>query len=143
MAAIDAGQGITIFTDIGTQLEQLTDAQAGRVFKALLVYANTGEIQKLGKMENMVLSMLVNQVERSREWKRKRSEVNRANANKRWGVKGDAIACDAMQTDASYPIPSYPNQSKPYNARTRASRKGGPDPLEQIDGYVPMKKEEE
>lgn len=77
--------GFMLYLDVAQQLEALSDAQAGRVIKAICSYAATGEKLPLSKIENLVFLTLQGQVDRSAAKYETIREQNRQKALKRWG----------------------------------------------------------
>lgn len=70
-------------------LEAVPDEVAGRAFKAVLRYFNTGEIQEgLGQLETVVYAQMIPDVDDAYADYMARQERNRANISKRWGNKG-------------------------------------------------------
>lgn len=58
---------VMLYGDASGIVEELSDQQAGRLLKAVLVYARTGEIVSLPGSERLVYKMLIAQFERDRE----------------------------------------------------------------------------
>ena len=70
-------------------LEAVPDEVAGRAFKAVLRYFNTGEIQEgLGQLETVVYAQMIPDVDDAYADYMARQERNRVNISKRWGNKG-------------------------------------------------------
>lgn len=70
---------LKIFTDFAEKVDQLNDAEVGRLFKAMLVYAETGTEQDLKGNERFL-------------WSTARQEINRQRASYNNKVEGAAIA---------------------------------------------------
>lgn len=70
---------LKIFTDFAEKADQLNDAEVGRLFKAMLVYAETGTEQDLKGNERFL-------------WSTARQEINRQRASYNNKVEGAAIA---------------------------------------------------
>lgn len=51
--------GVLIYFDIAPAIKSLTDEQAGKVFKAILDYAETGEFPEFSKEDEIVRLFLV------------------------------------------------------------------------------------
>lgn len=77
-------------------MEQLNDAEKGRLFTACLLYSKTGEAPELGGNERFVFPAFKAQIDRDNQRYEARCEQQAKNARKRW----DATACDCMPTDA-------------------------------------------
>lgn len=79
-------------------IERLSDAEAGALFKAILIFADTGEITELPPMSEMAFSFISEQISRDLDkWHeicRKRSEA----ANKRWS---NTAECNCINSIAN------------------------------------------
>ena len=84
-------------------LERLTDAEAGRLVKAMLYYSMTGDELDLPGKESAAMSMLLDDLEEDREDAARISEKNRRNAFMRYARGGEAApnGCDRMRSDAT------------------------------------------
>lgn len=78
-------------------MEQLNDAERGRLFTACLIYSKTGEAQKLGGNERFVFPAFRSQIDRDNANYEERCRTQSANARKRW----DAMASGGMPGDAN------------------------------------------
>lgn len=89
-------------------VETLSDAEAGRLFKSLLQYAETEEAPSLGGREGVLLSMFLAELRRDVE-KRDRISKSRANAGKSGGM-AKASKCKQTLANASkcQQMPSLP-----------------------------------
>ena len=74
---------VKIFCDIGDTVDDLSDAEAGRLFKAVLHYGATQTVDQLPGQERLVFRMLKAQMDRDRGSYEKKSQQNREN-----GLKG-------------------------------------------------------
>jgi hypothetical protein len=79
-------------------LEQLNDAERGRLFTACLMYSKTGEAPELRGNERFVFPAFRSQIDRDNANYEEKCRKQSANARKRW----DAAACDGMPTDAKH-----------------------------------------
>ena len=65
------------------KLSALTDEQTGRIFRAAMLYSETGEITELSPLESLAFNFIRFDIDQAhREYERK-CEVNRANASRR------------------------------------------------------------
>ena len=78
-------------------MEQLNDAERGRLFTACLIYSKTGEAQKLGGNERFVFPAFRSQIDRDNANYEERCRTQSANARKRW----DAMASGGMPNNAN------------------------------------------
>lgn len=77
-------------------MEQLNDAERGRLFTACLTYSKTGEAPELRGNERFVFPAFRSQIDRDNANYEEKCRKQSANARKRW----DATACNGMPTDA-------------------------------------------
>ena len=82
-----------LFIDNREQFELLSDAQAGRLMKALFAYAESGELPELEDDQclRIMFSFLRGNIDREFENYDRRCEQNRANAKKKYAVASDRI----------------------------------------------------
>ena len=73
---------VKLFGDLGDIVDELSDEEAGRLMKAVLLYARTGETLALSGAERIVFKVLLAQFERDRETYDARVENGRINAQK-------------------------------------------------------------
>ena len=81
--------GFLIYADCMALLDKLSDEQAGRVIKAACLYFQEGEVAELDLAEEMVLTLMIQYIQRStdryNEICRKRSEAGKKGNQTRWG----------------------------------------------------------
>lgn len=73
-------------------MEQLSDAECGRLFRACLTYSKLGATQELFGNERFVFSGLKSQIDRDNEAYTKKCAAQAKNAGMRW----HATVCDGM-----------------------------------------------
>lgn len=79
------GKSFLIYIDIRKNLELLSDDEAGKVFKAIVEYADIGRLPQFGDRSLQVFfNTITDQIDRDREKYEKRCGVNRENQQKRW-----------------------------------------------------------
>lgn len=76
-------------------LRNLTDAECGRLFRALLHYSATGESSLLGDRENIAFDFMSSQIDRDRAAYERKREKLREN-----GLKAIATNCPQMPPEA-------------------------------------------
>jgi len=87
-----------LYQDQQEVIEQLTDIQAGKLFKAIYKYANN-EKPELSPVLRIVFTPIRQALDRNRENYEKVSQINKANAKKRWDQpQNNATASERMQT---------------------------------------------
>ena len=79
-------------------MEQLNDAERGRLFTACLTYSKTGEAPELRGNERFVFPAFRSQIDRDNANYEEKCRKQSDNARKRW----DATACNGMPTDAKH-----------------------------------------
>ena len=94
-----------LYTDLGKQMDRLTDAEAGSVIKAVFAYVQTGVLpEKLRPKADMVFSFIQERLDRDGE-KYDRIRAQRAQAGRKGGLatrsKAEAMAANAGQTAAA------------------------------------------
>ena len=94
-----------LYTDLGKQMDRLTDAEAGSVIKAVFAYVQTGVLpEKLRPKADMVFSFIQERMDRDGE-KYDRIRAQRAEAGRKGGLatrsKAEAMAANAGQTAAA------------------------------------------
>lgn len=81
-------------------IDQLTDNQAGKLFKAIFQYS-MGEEPKLSKTLSLVFVPIRQMIDRNKENYEKVCEINSRNAKKRWKkIPTDAKTSDGMRPHA-------------------------------------------
>ena len=79
-------------------MEELNDAECGRLFRACLKYSMTSEAQKLPGGERILFPAIREQIDRDKAAYADKCLKQSQNARMRW----DAVACDGMPNDAKY-----------------------------------------
>ena len=92
---------IKLFTDRRDIVEELDDAEAGRVFKAILAYAAGAELPEMGKAEKIVFIDFRRQADQEQEAYEAKCGRNRANVRKRWDAVPDTTASDEIPHDTT------------------------------------------
>lgn len=87
------------------EMRELSDAEFGRLCRALLLYSMTGQETQLQGAERLLLRRVYMQERRYQdsydEVAKKRSEAGKAGAEKRWGKNRMANAKNAMANDSN------------------------------------------
>ena len=73
---------VKLYGDLSSIVEDLSDQEAGRLLKAVLAYAQTGQAVPLKGSEKLVYKMLIAQFERDRKAYEGKVVANRANGTK-------------------------------------------------------------
>lgn len=85
-------------------LDQLTDEQAGKLFKAIFSYQKTGDFAELDQFTKIILTPFISQFKRDEEKWFNVVERNKANIAKRWNTKNTTgktgIPKDTKNTDS-------------------------------------------
>lgn len=99
---------LKIFTDFEEVMEPLTDAERGRLFTAMLKYANTGELPQLSGNERYTWPAAKQQIDRAR------AESERLRAN---GGKGGRPRKEETSENQQKPAETNENQTKPTESQ--------------------------
>lgn len=92
-------KSFVLFTDRKKEIDMLSDAQCGVLFKAILRYADTGErLESEDLVLQVLFSVFTSQIDSCNEkWetiKKKRSEAGKKGMKNRWGKSKQAITND-------------------------------------------------
>lgn len=107
-------------------MEQLNDAERGRLFTACLIYSKTGEAQKLGGNERFVFPAFRSQIDRDNANYEEKCRKQSKNARKRW----DAMASGGMPGDAN-------DANTKTKEKAKTKKKGNNPPLPPTGGNPP------
>lgn len=92
-------KSIILYLDNTSAINCLSDASAGRIFKAILEYANTGKLPEFEQEGIKALFMMfVAQIDRDTEAYMAKCEKNAENARKRYEARNATNACDGNHT---------------------------------------------
>lgn len=91
-------KGFIVYKDLHAVVDELTDEQAGQLFKGMIGYSAEGIEPKFSGVLKFVFIPIKQQMDRDSEKYDKKCERMRENANKRWN---NAKASNGMQTDAN------------------------------------------
>ena len=81
---MENNKGFVVYGDIEALLNELTNDQAGELFRAMVAYHNTGKAPELSGVLKYVFIPIKQQMERNHKKYAEKSEKMRANALKRW-----------------------------------------------------------
>ena len=92
-------KSFVLFTDRKKEIDMLSDAQCGVLFKAILRYADTGErLESEDLVVQVLFSVFASQIDSCNEkWeaiKKKRSEAGKKGMKSRWGKPKQTITND-------------------------------------------------
>lgn len=91
-------KGFIVYGDTKAVIDELTDEQAGRLFRGMLEYFVNGNEPEFSDVLKFVFIPIRQQMDRNANKYEKRCERNKENAKKRWD---NANACNRMQSDAN------------------------------------------
>lgn len=91
---------VPIFFDDLDAMSPLSDAECGRLIKALLKYGKTGEASELSGNERFLYPIFKAKIDRSFTEYEKKCEQNRQNVKKRWN-KSDTTVYDGIQSNTN------------------------------------------
>lgn len=92
---------VKLFGDLGDIVDELSDEEAGRLMKAVLLYARTGETLALSGAERIVFKVLLAQFERDRETYDARVENGRINRAKLEQLRATASKAEQNRVNVS------------------------------------------
>ena len=101
-------------------LQELSDAECGRLFKACLIYGKTGAAPELRGNERFVWPGIKSQIDRDAEKYNNRCRKNAANSGMRW----DAIACERMRSDAKHAKEKEKEKAKEKESTPHTPQRG-------------------
>lgn len=90
-------KGVVVYYDIIEQLEDFTDEQVGKMFRAIVNYDKSGIVPNFTGEMKVAFKFIKLTIDRNNADYETKCEKNRENANKRW----HAMACDGMRIDAN------------------------------------------
>lgn len=106
-------------------IERLTDTEAGRLVKALLYYAMTGETVDLPGKESVLMTMMLDDLDEDVADAAYTSSTNRQNALTRWHGTAAPTGCDRMRSDATaHKDEKGKDLNTPYSPPRRGRRAG-------------------
>lgn len=111
---------IKVFCDMSETVDELSDAEAGRLFKALLHYGNGETIEQLPGQEKIVFKILKATIDRDREAYNRKAQAQREN-----GMKGGR---------PRKPKETHDNPKKPMGFENNPNN---PKPQEKEKEYIP------
>ncbi len=98
-------QSITVYKDMAPQVLELTDEEAGKVYKAIFQYSCYGEDSDFSEQDRFVRSLWETtklKLKAGEEHSKKISEINRENVKKRWEEKKtDTNEYDRIKPDTN------------------------------------------
>lgn len=123
------------------KIAKLSDQEVGRLFRALLKYSDTGELQELAGRESVAFDFIADDIDSAKKAYTKKSTQNTDNIKKRWG-----------DTNAYEPIRTYTADTNAYEEKEKKKEEKSPPlvppsllpPITPIISppYNPPKKEE-
>ncbi len=104
---------ICMYDDYLEALEPLTDGEKGRLLTAMLLYARTGQVQKLSGNERFLWPILKSKIDMDRAAYQEKCEKNRLNGKK--GGRPSENPTVILQTQQETQEPKKPNQNHNQN----------------------------
>jgi hypothetical protein len=121
-------------------LDQLTDEQAGKLFKAISYYQKTGEISQVDQLVKIAITPFINQFKRDEEKYLNIVERNKINISKRWSkdtTGKTGIPKDTKNTDNDS---KSDNDSDSKNKKDSKNKNFTPPTLEEVKNYCQERK---
>jgi len=120
-------------------LDQLTDEQAGKLFKAISCYQKTGEISQVDQLVKIAITPFINQFKRDEEKYLNIVERNKINISKRWSKNTTGktgIPEDTKNTDNDSKSDSdSDSKSDNKNKKDSKNKNFTPPTLEEVKNY--------
>ena len=97
-------KSFVLFNDLSIPVKSLSDEEAGKLFKAIFEYQNSGVKQELSASAEMAFIFVKQQLDRSQKKYEETCKKNSENAHKRWDKNkaNNAVGCGRMPTDAKH-----------------------------------------
>lgn len=122
-----------LYTEHIDVVDDLTDEQAGRVFKALFHSQVGDEVQIEDQAARICFTSIIRQVNRCHDKFDKRSEAGKKGMEKRWGITNDN---NAITNDNKHNIPVPVPVPVPDNKNTMSGKPAAEYPYKSIIQYL-------
>ena len=129
---------LKVFTDFASSLEPLGDAECGRLFKAMLEYARTGQEPDFRGNERFIWPTAKQSIDRDSETYRRKVDAALKATEKRYRTQ----MYDNVQKETSTCDNAQDNDKDKNNARTRAGSSKGREAPRAEDGAKRYRKPE-
>ena len=129
---------LKVFTDFASSLEPLGDAECGRLFKAMLEYARTGQEPDFRGNERFIWPTAKQSIDRDSETYRRKVDAALKATEKRYRTQ----MYDNVQKETSTCDNAQDNDKDKNNARTRAGSSKGREAPRAEDGAMRYRKPE-
>ena len=119
--------GFVVYGDIQAVVDELSDEQAGRLFRAMILYFISGKVPKFDDILKYVWIPIRQQMDRDKEKYDTKCEKNREKIQKYWdGVKANTNEYNSIQTYTNATnTNTKTNTDTTTNTDTNAVRSGG------------------
>jgi hypothetical protein len=126
-----------IHTDSLDILDQLTDEQAGKLFKAVSYYQKTGEISQVDQLVKIAITPFINQFKRDEEKYLNIVERNKINISKRWSkdTTGKTGIPKATRNTDSDSKSDSDSDSDSKNKKDSKNKNFTPPTLQEVKNY--------
>ena len=94
--------GFLLYFNQKTIIDELTDEEAGILFKALYEYENTKKIPKLNKILKIIFLQFKNILDNDEKKYEEKCLKNKQNVEKRWNKSKDTTVYERIRTDTNY-----------------------------------------
>lgn len=91
-----------VYKDIQQVVGELTDEQAGQLFKGMVNYSTTGKAPKFDGILKFVFIPIKQQMDRDAEKYTAKCEKNRENVKLRWERAKNTNVCERIRSDTNY-----------------------------------------
>ena len=140
-----------VYYDILEQLEDFTDEQVGKMFRAMVEYDKNGTIPNFNAEMKIAFKFIKVSLDKKKQEYLETCAKNSENARKRWG-KQYATGCDRMRVDANDADNDNDTDTDTDNdndndndlkKKVKKKKKFVPPTLEQVVEYAKIKKRED
>lgn len=120
---------LKVFTDFAEDMEELNDAEAGRLFRAMLRYASSGELSDLRGNERYLWSAAKRTIDNQRECYDTMCETNKRIAASRSVTKRDEASEDKDKDKEK-------DKEKKRESKEKSAPRFTPPSLDEVKAYV-------
>ena len=95
-------KGFIVYKDINAVIDELTDEQAGKLFRGMIKYSVDGTEPDFDGVLKFVFIPIKQQIDRDSEKYDRKCEKNRENIKKRWAREKGTTEYDGIRTNTNY-----------------------------------------
>lgn len=126
-------KGFIVYKDLHAVVDELTDEQAGQLFRGMIKYFNEGKEPKFDGVLKFVFIPIKQQMDRDSEKYDEKCEKNRENIKKRWAKEKSTAEYDGIQTHTK---DTNTNTNTKTNKKTNTKTKTNTDTTTNTNAVV-------